>query len=105
MKSYELRSLGNKGPKEESRLISFEQYVRLALSHAQFSQNEDGSWTVEIPVLPGCVTWGATRSEAVEMAKDAAEAWVLTALRFGDEIPPVDGNSLQYAVDEIETEV
>ena len=85
--------------------VNFEQYVRLALSHAQFSQNEDDSWTVEIPVLPGCVTWGATRSEAVEMAKDAAEAWVLTALRFGDEIPPIDGNPLQYAVDELEAAV
>lgn len=95
MESNELRSLGNKGLKEESRLIGFEQYIRLALSHAKFSQNEDGSWTVEIPVLPGCVTWGATRSEAVEMAGDAIEAWVLTALRFGDEIPPVDGNSEQ----------
>jgi len=104
MKSNELRSLGNKGPKEESRLIGFEQYLRLALSHAEFSQNEDVSWTVEIPVLPGCVTWGATRSEAVEMAKDAAEAWVLTALRFGDEVPPIDGNSLQYAVDELKAE-
>jgi len=85
--------------------VNFEQYVRLALSHAQFSQNEDGSWTVELPVLPGCITWGATRSEAVEMAKDAAEAWILTALRFGDEIPPIDGNTLLYAVDELEAEV
>jgi len=85
--------------------VNFEQYVRLALSHAQFSQNEDGSWTVELPVLPGCITWGATRSEAVEMAKDAAEAWVLTALRFGDEIPPIDGTTLLYAVDELEAEV
>jgi len=105
MESNELRSVGSKGPKEESRLTSFEQYVRLALSHAEFSQNEDDSWTVELPVLPGCVTWGATRSEALEMAKDAAEAWVLTALRFGDEIPPIDGNSLQYAVDQLEAQV
>jgi predicted RNase H-like HicB family nuclease len=85
--------------------VSFEQYIRLALSHAEFSQNEDGSWTVEIPVLLGCVTWGATRGEAVEMAKDAAEAWVLTALRFGDEVPPIDGNSLQYAVDRLGAKV
>ena len=53
--------------------VNFEQYIRLALSHAQFSQNEDGSWTVDIPVLPGCVTWGATRSEAVEMPEKPSE--------------------------------
>jgi predicted RNase H-like HicB family nuclease len=85
--------------------VSFEQYIRLALSHAEFSQNEDGSWSVDIPVLPGCITWGATRGEAVEMAKDAAEAWVLTALRFGDEVPSIDGNSLQYAIDKLEAKV
>ena len=85
--------------------VNFERYIRLALSCAAFLQNDDGSWSVEIPVLPGCVTWGATRSEAVEMAKDAAEAWVLTALRFGDEIPPIDDNFLQYAVDGLEAKV
>ncbi len=82
--------------------ITFEQYVRLALSHARFSRNEDASWTVEVPVLPGCITWGITRIEAVEMAKDAIEAWIITALRFGDEIPAIDGCYLQYAIDEIE---
>ena len=84
--------------------VNFEQYVRLALSHAKFSQNEDGSWTVQIPVLPGCVTWGATRSEAVEMAKDAIEAWIMTALRFRDEIPVIDGCSLHHSADDSEVE-
>ncbi len=79
---------------------NFEQYVRLALSHAEFHQNEDNTWTVEVPVLPGCITWGQTRGEAVEMAKDAIEAWVLTALRFGDEFPVIDGNILQYGRDD-----
>jgi len=80
--------------------VMFEQYSRLALSHARYSRNEDGSWTVEVPVLPGCISWAPTRGEAVEMAKDAIEAWVLTALRFGDEIPEIDGCVLHYAVDE-----
>jgi predicted RNase H-like HicB family nuclease len=93
-----------KGEKQ-ARSISFEQYIKLALSHAQFSQNEDGSWTAEIPVLPGCITWGATRGKAAEMARDAAEAWILTALRFGDEVPAIDGISLQYAIDELGAEV
>ena len=35
-------------------LLNLNDYVRLALSHAEFSSNDDGSWTVEIPVLPGC---------------------------------------------------
>jgi predicted RNase H-like HicB family nuclease len=87
--------------KKSVHAVPFEAYVRLALSHAQFTENEDGTWTVEVLVLPGCITWGETRSEAVEMAKDAIEAWVLTALRFGDVIPQVDGCVLQYAVDKV----
>lgn len=81
--------------------VTFEQYIRLVLSYARYSQNEDGTWTVELPVLPGCISWAPTRDEAVEMAKDAIEAWVLTALRFGDEIPEVNSCVLQYAVDEL----
>src|SRR5262245_32518218 len=80
--------------------IAFEPYLRVVLSHARYSRNEDGTWTVKMPVLPGCISWAATRGEAVEMAKDAIEAWVLTALRFGDPIPEVDGCVLRYAVDE-----
>jgi predicted RNase H-like HicB family nuclease len=83
-----------------SQKVAFETYVRLALSHARFNQDESGNWTAEIPILPGCITWGETRSEAVEMVKDAIEAWVLTALRFGDEIPEIDHCTLQYAVDQ-----
>jgi len=81
------------------RLLTWNEYVRLALSYAIFSQNEDGSWTVEVPVLPGCVTWGETRAEAAIMAEDAVQGWLMTALRFGDEIPALDNSSLDYVFD------
>jgi len=75
--------------------VGFAQYVDIALTHARFSQEGDGMWSVEVPVLPGCVTWGESRAQAVLMARDAIEAWVLTALRFGDELPVIDGSVLQ----------
>ncbi len=81
------------------RLLTWNEYVRLALSYAVFSRNEDGSWTVEIPVLPGCVTWGETRAEAAVMAEDAVQGWLMTALRFGDEVPVLDNHSLGYLMD------
>lgn len=79
--------------------LSWNEYVRLALSYAVFAANEDGGWTVEIPVLPGCVTWGETRSEAAVMAEDAVHGWLVTALRFGDPIPIIDGYGLSYVDD------
>lgn len=80
-------------------LLNLTDYVRLALSHAAFSSNDDGSWTVEIPVLPGCVTWGDTRAEAALMAEDAVQGWLVTALRFGDKIPEIDGFALSHLSD------
>jgi len=76
--------------------VNLSQYVDLALSHVRISEDADGAWILEVPVLPGCVTWGNTRAEAVQMARDAIEAWVLTSIRFGDEVPSIDGCSLQY---------
>jgi len=93
------------GKYREKKSVSFPEYVQLALSHARYTQNEDGSWTVEVPPLPGCVTWGKDRKEAVEMAIDAIEGWILTALRFGDEIPEIDGCVLHYVDDTAALEV
>lgn len=81
------------------RSLTWNEYVRLALSYPVFSRNEDGSWSVEVPVLPGCVTWGETRAEAVIMVEDAVQGWLVTALRFGGEIPVIDRNALSYSID------
>lgn len=35
------------------RTVTFEEYVRLAMSHAIFERDEEGNWTVEIPVGGG----------------------------------------------------
>ena len=35
------------------------------------AHNEDGAWVVECPAIPGCVSQGATRLEAIENIKDA----------------------------------
>ena len=34
-------------------------------------RDEDGVWVVECPVIPGCVSQGATRDEAIENIKEA----------------------------------
>jgi len=71
--------------------VSIDRYVDLALKHAEYIQNEDGTWTVKIPVLPGLITFGETKEEAKEMAEDAVRGWIDIAKQFGDEIPEIDG--------------
>ena len=34
-------------------------------------RDEDGMWIVECPAIPGCVSQGVTRGEAVENIQDA----------------------------------
>ena len=37
-------------------------------------RDEDGMWVVECPAIPGCVSQGATKAEALENVKDAIAA-------------------------------
>ncbi|MCC5647596.1 type II toxin-antitoxin system HicB family antitoxin [Nostoc sp. CHAB 5824] len=37
-------------------------------------RDEDGAWIVECPSIPGCVSQGQTKEEALENIKDAIAA-------------------------------
>lgn len=46
----------------------------------------EGGYTVVVPFLPGCITYGETVEEAKEMAKDAIEAYLKSVEKHGEEI-------------------
>jgi predicted RNase H-like HicB family nuclease len=48
---------------------------------------EDGLYIAEVPDLPGCMTHGATYTEAAENAQEAMTLWLDMAKEFGDPIP------------------
>lgn len=54
---------------------------------ANFYYEEDGGYSIEIPDLLGCVTQGDNLEEAMEMAQDVAQGWILTAIEEEEEIP------------------
>lgn len=39
-------------------------------------KNEDGRWTVTCPVLPGCVSEGDTKEEALKNIRDAIHLYL-----------------------------
>ena len=45
--------------------------------------DEDGVLIAECPALPGCVSQGATRAEALENIRDAIELVILTRADLG----------------------
>lgn len=50
---------------------------------------EDGYWVAECPSLPGCVSQGETREEAITNARDAIDEYV--AALEDDRLPvPLD---------------
>jgi predicted RNase H-like HicB family nuclease len=48
---------------------------------------EDGRWTAEVPALPGCVTWGNTKDEALERIREAIELYLEVVSEEGKPIP------------------
>ena len=58
-----------------------------AIQLRKLSKDDGGGWLAEVPDLPGCMSDGETRAEAVHNAKDAIKAWKYTARSAGMEIP------------------
>ncbi len=41
-----------------------------------FPDPEDGGWVVEVPSLPGCISQGETKEEALANVRDAIDTWI-----------------------------
>jgi predicted RNase H-like HicB family nuclease len=57
---------------------------------------EDQSFVVEVPELPGCMADGETYEQAVANAQDVIEQWIETARELGRPVPKPRGR-LMYA--------
>ena len=44
--------------------------------HVVVEQDEAGYFAAEVPALPGCLSQGKTRDEAIGNVKDAIEGWL-----------------------------
>ena len=52
----------------------------------------EGGFTVNIPSLPGCITYGDDLDHAMEMAKEAIEGYIATLKDLGEPIPDDSSN-------------
>jgi predicted RNase H-like HicB family nuclease len=70
--------------------------MSLRLSYRVLLRREpEGGYTVVVPSLPGCVTYGETIEEAIAMAREAIELYVESLREHGEEIPTEEG-TLEY---------
>jgi predicted RNase H-like HicB family nuclease len=51
-------------------------------------QDEDGAYVAKCPALPGCVSEGATRAEAMKNITEAIEGYLESLKKHGEPIPP-----------------
>ena len=47
----------------------------------------EGGYTVLVPALPGCITYGKTVEEAIEMARDAINGYIESLIEDDEAIP------------------
>lgn len=57
----------------------------------------EGGYTVMVPALPGCVTYGHNVNHAFEMAREAIEGYI-ELLQAQNEPVPDDSQTLEYAL-------
>jgi predicted RNase H-like HicB family nuclease len=51
-------------------------------------QDEDGIFVAEVPALPGCISQGKTRSEAIDNVKEAVNGYIESLKKHNEPIPP-----------------
>ena len=61
-------------------------------------QDEDGFLVAQCPTLPGCVSQGRNRDEALENISEAIRGYIASLRKHGEEIPQIDIATLEIAV-------
>jgi predicted RNase H-like HicB family nuclease len=54
-------------------------------------QESDGGYVAIIPTLPGCVSQGDSREEALVNIREAAELYIEDCIEAGDPVPTESG--------------
>ncbi len=62
------------------------------------SHGEDGYFVIEVPSLPGCISQGKTREEALINIKEAIEAYLESLIKNNEPIPEDDYEVLEITI-------
>ena len=62
-------------------------------------QDEDGVFVVECPSLPGCISQGKTRKEALENIQDAIKGYLESLKKHNEPIPsPIEEEIVEVLI-------
>ena len=83
-----------------SGILNFTQLLYYSMQYTykiMLHKEPEGGYTVSVPALPGCITYGEDIDEAMAMAKEAVELYIEELESRGEEIPD-DTNTLEYSL-------
>jgi predicted RNase H-like HicB family nuclease len=63
----------------------------------RLTKEPEGGYTVLVPALPGCITYGESLEEAINMAREAVELYIEELRERGESIPD-DTDTLEYSL-------
>ena len=63
----------------------------------RLQKEPEGGYTVTVPALPGCVTYGKDMDEAIVMAREAIELYVESLVEHGDDVP-TENDLFEYSI-------
>lgn len=61
------------------------------------NREPEGGFTVTVPTLPGCITYGETVDEAIAMAKEAIELYIESLVAHNEPVPD-ESKTLEYTL-------
>lgn len=61
------------------------------------NREPEGGYTVTVPALSGCITYGENVDEAIAMAKEAIELYIESLVEHNEPIPD-ESNTLEYSI-------
>jgi predicted RNase H-like HicB family nuclease len=74
-----MRASARKDPLREALVLKFRVVIE---------PDEDGVFVAEVPVLPGCLSQGRTRAEAIANIKEAITVYLESLKLHSEPIPP-----------------
>jgi antitoxin HicB len=61
------------------------------------TKEPEGGFTASVPTLPGCITFGKSVDEAIEMVREAISLYIESLQAHGEPVPD-DQNTLEYSL-------
>lgn len=78
-------------------IVSFLIFMKQNTYRVLLNKEPEGGYTAQVPMLPGCVTYGESLEEAVVNVKEAIELYI-ESLRAHNEPVPTEENTFEYSI-------